>query len=88
MVVQNRLKELLAIKERKEYRSITLERCAEESGVNYRTVRRWAKQETTRFDAPIIAALCKYFDCTPGELLIRIEEDEPSPEQKTPLAAA
>lgn len=88
--IKNRLKELLAIKSRLENRSINLKQCAEETGVSYRSIRRWADQDTTRFDEPIIIALCDYFDCTPGDLLIRVveEDDDPLPENETPLPLA
>jgi DNA-binding Xre family transcriptional regulator len=87
-VVQNRFTELLARKGRKEGRSITRRKVAEETGIGLSSVQNWAANQVTRYDALQIAVFCEYLNCTPGELLILEEVPNDEGQQKTLLAAS
>lgn len=80
-VLSNRFMELLAVKARLEHRKISQREVARETGLAKRTVDSYAKNEVTRYDAPVVLALCKYLGCEAGELLVieEIEESEDLP---------
>lgn len=87
----NRYQELLAIKERNERRRITQRIAAKETGLTTVTIGRYSRNEVTRYDEPIVLALCQYLNCTVGEFLVIEEVDESgeqSPENETALALA
>lgn len=68
--VVNRFKELLAVKERREMRSISQRDVAAATGISRSAIDSYATNTPTRYDAHVILALCEYFDCTPGDLLV------------------
>ena len=78
-VVVNRFKILLKRKERKERRKIILKEVAEALGVTPSTVWLYSANRTTRFDGRVVAAMCEYFNCKVGDLLV-LEEKEETPE--------
>jgi DNA-binding Xre family transcriptional regulator len=86
--IENRLKELLARKERKEKRKITQQTMAEETGTSLSSVHAWSKNAITRYDADHIAAFCQYLDCGVNDLLVLVEDDEETPEKKSDLPLA
>lgn len=86
-MVRNRFNELLAVKERKEGRSISRRIVAEETGVSLSSVHNWATNQVTRYDSLQIMMFCEYLGCTVGDLLI-IEEVPELGQRKTPSAAA
>jgi putative transcriptional regulator len=78
LILANRFSELLAIKSRQEGRRISRREVCEATGLSRSAIDSYARNAVTRFDAPIVLALCTYFECEPGELLIIEEVDEPS----------
>lgn len=68
MTVNNRFAALLAEKSIQEKRRVTVSEVAEATGITRQTLQLWYKNTVTRFDAPVIDALCRYFDCQPGDL--------------------
>lgn len=74
--IVNRFAELLAIKSRKEGRKISRQEVADAIGVSRSALDSYARNEVTRFDAPIVLALCNYFECEPGDLLVTEETEE------------
>jgi putative transcriptional regulator len=74
MVIQNRLKVLIAQKEISEGRKLTYRTISKETGVSTSTLTAYAKQEVNRFDASTLEALCAFFDCQPGDLLEYVPE--------------
>lgn len=74
--VWNRTGELLALKKRKERRNITLAEMSEKTGVATSTLWLYTSNRITRYDSRIMIALCDYFGCTLGELLMIEEVDE------------
>ncbi len=44
-------------------------RLSEETGINRRTLTLLLEDRMLRFDADVLARLCAYFNCQPGDLL-------------------
>jgi transcriptional regulator with XRE-family HTH domain len=88
--IVNRYQELLARKERHEGRRITQRTAAEETGLTTVTIGRYARNEVSRYDEPILLILCNYLGCTIGEFLVMedVDNEEESPENETALAPA
>jgi Predicted transcriptional regulator len=90
--VRNRFHELLARKARHEGRRISQRTAADETGLAKATIDRYARNDVTRYDEPILLVLCDYLKCSVSDLLV-IEEvavegnGDESPETETPLAA-
>jgi DNA-binding Xre family transcriptional regulator len=70
-VIVNRIPELLQIKFGK--RKVNLTEVAEEMGLTYSTVHRWANNRVDRADFPILVAWCKYLNCGVGDILVYAE---------------
>lgn len=68
--VVNRFRMLLAEKATKEQHSIAINDVQRETGVAWSTLNSWANNQVTRYDATVIQALCEYFNCQVGDLLI------------------
>jgi putative transcriptional regulator len=81
VTINNRFAILLAEKRIKERRNIPLAEIAEKTGVSRRALYAWENNTVTRFDVPVIDALCKYFGVNPGDLFEYIE-DEKKPTKK------
>jgi DNA-binding Xre family transcriptional regulator len=69
---------LLARKEQREKKNIPISEVSRETGISRRALQQWANNTITRFDAPILSALCKYFDCKVGDLLEYVPDPEPT----------
>lgn len=61
--------ELLANKQAKEGKVITITEVAERTGLAYTTLKRWAGGDIERVDFPIVQKLCDFFDCSMEELV-------------------
>lgn len=87
-IIANRLTELMAMKGRKEGRRISQRLVAEETGIDKMTVGRYARNEVGRFDEHVIIALCVYFQCDIGDLLVfeEVPDNNEAPELKNPVA--
>jgi len=68
VTINNRFGVLLAEKRAREKRNISFVEVARETGIHRKTLLAWANNSVSRFDAPVINALCSYFDCQPGAL--------------------
>jgi len=76
-MIRFRLKELIADKEYKEQRKITLIEISDSTGVNRTSLSKMqnpAYRHSTTTNA--IDALCRYFDCGVGDLMVYVP-DEP-----------
>jgi putative transcriptional regulator len=69
MAIKNRLKILIAEKEVKENRKLTLRTISQEAGVSTNSLTAYTNQNVDRFDAPVLEAFCKYFNCGIGDIL-------------------
>lgn len=61
---------LLAERQKRTGKRQSLRAIARETGLNEYTVRGFANDTLTEFPRGAITALCRYLDCTPGDLLI------------------
>ena len=59
--ISNRFRILLAQKATREKRNIALKEVGRETGIAWSTLNAWANNQVTRYDAPVIKALCEYF---------------------------
>jgi len=66
---------LLAQKATKQPQKIALLDVQRETGIAWSTLNSWVNNQITRYDAPAIMALCEYFDCQVGDLLVYEKED-------------
>ena len=82
VTVNNRFAVLLAEKQIKERRNISLQEVAEETGIARQTLYKWENNSVNCFDTPIINALCQYFVVKPGELFEYIEDEKPTMKKK------
>ena len=67
--INNRFGVLLAEKRAKAKKNISLSEVAQETGVSRPTLVAWANNTVTRFDLPVIEALCQYFNVSLSDLL-------------------
>ena len=77
VTVNNRLAVLLAEKQVKERRNISLSEVAEMTGVSRQALYKWENNKVNRFDVPVINAICKYFGIQPGELFVYVPDETP-----------
>ncbi len=73
----NRFRMLLAEKATREQHSIAINDVQRGTGIAWSTLNSWANNQVTRYDAPVIQALCEYFNCQVGDLLV-FEKDSSS----------
>lgn len=73
-VIQIRFKQLLADKEFRERRRITLDEVAAATGISRTTLHRVSNVPGYNTGTDTIDALCEYFRCDPAELLVRVRE--------------
>lgn len=77
-MIKCQLIQLLSQRQSREKRKISYHDIAKATGVTPSTISRMARDKVTRFDATTLSALCAYFECALGELLV-YEEDENKP---------
>lgn len=70
------LKQLLDDKSFREKRRITLNEVSDETEISRATLTRVANVPGYNTNTDTINALCKYFACTPGDLLSYIPDEE------------
>ena len=72
-MIQFRLKELMAQKERLEQRRITYAVISASTGISPSTLSRMANNSLDLVGLSVIDRLCAFFPCTPGDLLIHLD---------------
>lgn len=72
--IVNRFRILLAEKATQELHNIAINDVQRETGIAWSTLNAWANNKVTRYDASIIQALCDYFNCQVGDLLVYKQE--------------
>jgi len=70
---------LLAQKATQQKQNIALMDVQRKTGIAWSTFNSWANNQVTRYDAPVIKALCEFFDCQVGDLLVYEKEMAPTP---------
>ncbi len=73
--MRSNLRVLTAQKSQRERRRISLRTIADETGINKYTVYAIANDTIREYPKDTLTALCNYFNCTVGDLLLT--EDEP-----------
>ena len=69
VTIKNRIKILIAEKEIKENRKLTLRTISNEIGISTNSLVAYTNQDVVRFDAVVLDAFCKYFNCGVGDIL-------------------
>jgi len=77
--IVNHFRILLAQKATRHQQNIALMDVQLETGIAWSTLNSWANNQVTRYDAPVIMALCEYFNCQVGDLLVYEKETIPTP---------
>ena len=72
-MIQFRLRELMARKERLERRRITYAVITEETHISPSTLSRMANNGLGMVSLSVVDRLCAFFGCTPGELMIHAD---------------
>ena len=67
VIVKSELFDLWAEKEREQRRRITIMEVAEATGLDPKAIGSLRRGKTQRFDAHVLAKLCKYFGVAEGE---------------------
>ena len=73
--IYNKFRVLLAEKAEKEQKNIPLKEVERKTGITWTTLQSWANNKVTRFDEPVIIALCDYLECEVGDLLVYRKEE-------------
>ena len=76
MPVYNRFAALLGDLSVKEKRNISIAEVARKTKITPKTLQQWYSNKVTRYDAPVIEALCKYFNCSLGDLITYIPDEK------------
>jgi putative transcriptional regulator len=78
VTVNNRFAVLLAEKQVKERRNISLVEVAEATGVSRQALYKWENNSINRFEMRVVNSLCKYFGVQIGDLFEYIEDEKPA----------
>jgi len=77
-IVHNRVKELIAEKERRTGTRISYRDVAEATGLSKNTVGKWVRNDTRVYDRKVIADFLEYFNCSISDLLIYEQQNDDS----------
>ena len=73
-MIQCRLRELMAIKGRGEWRKITYDDILAQTGIAKTSLTRLANDRADMVGLSVMDRLCDYFDCQPGDLFVYVRE--------------
>ena len=68
--LNNKFRVLLAKKAETEGRNISLKEVERGTNIPWTSLQSWANNKVTRYDAPIIMALCDYLNCGVSDLIL------------------
>lgn len=74
-MIQSRLGVLIAEKEMSEGRKWTYENIREATGLSTPTIHRLVRGTAKRYDANTLDALCRFFGCGVGDLLVHVPDE-------------
>jgi DNA-binding Xre family transcriptional regulator len=77
LMLQCRLRELMATKSRRERQKVTYRSISAATGISTSTLTRLATDSAERVALATIENLCAYFGCGPGDLFVRADERTP-----------
>jgi DNA-binding Xre family transcriptional regulator len=75
MKIVSRFRILLAEKETREHRTISLQKVADEAKVSIYTIKKLNADDLREFPMDAMEALCVYFNCKPGDLFVQQSRD-------------
>ncbi len=75
-MIRFRLKELLADKEFRERRIVTLKEVASDTGINRMTLSKIANHPGATTVSDNIDLLCRYFGCQVGDLMVYVPDED------------
>lgn len=87
MKIMSRFRILLAEKETKERRRISLEKVSNETKISIYTIKKLNADALREFPMDAMESLCEYFGCAPGDLFMR-EGDIEAPDLALTLVEA
>ena len=61
---------------------------AKESGITYAALWNLKERRTDGITFTLLDAICKALDCQPGDILVRVEGDQPTQEERRTTQAA
>lgn len=67
-----RILELIAEHNTRGGEKLTLKKIAEDTKLDYRTLREMANNTSAQVRTKYVATLCDYFDCSPGDLFLLV----------------
>lgn len=76
VTINNRFSVLLAEKQVKERRKISMAEVAESTGISRQALYRWESNSIERYETNTINALCEYFGVGPGQLFEHVPDDK------------
>jgi len=77
MMIQCRLRELMAIRARKEGHRVTYSEITAATGIYNTTLTRLANDKADLIGKTTMDRLCSFFNCQPGDLFIYVPSPEP-----------
>lgn len=76
LMIRFRLKELIAEKEFRESRVVTIAEIAKETGIHRATLSKIANERGYNTGTENVARLCRFFDCEVGDVMQYLPEEE------------
>ena len=76
MAVRSNLRLLHLKRETQKGRRITYREVHNATGVAESIISRWMKDKVKNFNADTIERFCKYYNCTPGDLIVLDDDDQ------------
>ena len=80
-IVKSNLSILLAERQRRDGKRTSLRSIARDTGLNEYTVRGFANDTLSEYPRKAITELCRYLNCTPGDLLV-LSDTPASPDER------
>jgi putative transcriptional regulator len=74
LMIQCRLREMMAERSRDEPRRITYDVILANTGISKSTLSRMSSDKEGRIGVEVMNRLCQYFDCQPGDLFVYVKE--------------
>ena len=74
-MIQCRIRELMAIKGRRDMRRITYDDILAQVGISNGTLVKLANDRAARIGMSVMNRLCAYFECQPGELFVYVPDE-------------
>lgn len=77
MPVRSNLRVLHSLKEAEAGRRITYREVEAETGMTEAQISRYMNNKVVMFHAETLDRLCAFYDCEPGDILVRVNDGQP-----------